>query len=89
MSMARIYRKNTCIVDIHSSPPPTYPFIGYVGVVGGGCRTSVLMPGAGQDKAVAAKMAAPHAGGPQFIGNVAKLGMEFESPRPTTEAIKQ
>ena len=23
------------------------------------------------------------------IGNVAKLGMEFESPRPTTEAIKQ
>ena len=25
------------------------------------------MPGAGQDKTVAAKMAAPHAGGPQFI----------------------
>ena len=48
-------------------PPHTYPFIGYVGVVGGGCRTSVLMPGAGQDTAVAAKMAAPHTGGPQFI----------------------
>ena len=25
-------------------PPHTYPYIGYVGVVGGGCRTSVLMP---------------------------------------------
>ena len=70
-------------------PPHTYPFIGYVGVVGGGCRTSVLMPGAGQDKTVAAKMAAPHTGGSQFIAADARgaaVGMQSQQVAPSRRA---